>query len=102
VSPYARYSILRILLFAVVLLIGYAVGMREFLLLVFALVVSAVLSYLLLGGPRQALVERLQQRTARRHERAVERQAQREASGRRSRSDEDNAAEDAEDESRRG
>ena len=53
-SPYARYSILRFLLFAVVLLVGYAVGMREFLLIVFALVVSAVLSYLLLGGPRRA------------------------------------------------
>jgi len=102
VSPYARYSVLRILLFAVVLLIGYAVGMREFLLIVFALVVSAVLSYLLLGGPRQALVERLQQRTERRHERAVQKQAQRTASGKRSRSDEDNAAEDADDESRRG
>lgn len=100
-SPYARYAILRFLLFATVLLIGYAVGMRELLLLAFSLVVSALLSYLLLGGPRRALVARLEQRTARRVERASARQAERAAAGKKSRSDEDNAAEDADDDARR-
>lgn len=99
-SPYVRYTLMRFLLFAVVVLVGYATGMRGLLLIVFALVVSALLSYLLLGGPRQALVERLQQRTQLRHERAVAREEERRRSGRVSRAEADNAEEDAADDAR--
>ncbi|WP_180357574.1 DUF4229 domain-containing protein [Streptomyces sp. NP160] len=100
-SPFVRYALMRILLFFLVALLGYAVGMRELLLVVFALVVSALLSYLVLGGPRRALVERLEQRTAARHERAAAREAAGRRSGRVSAAERDAAAEDADDDAQR-
>jgi hypothetical protein len=101
VSVFVRYALMRILLFFLVALLGYAVGMRELLLVVFALVVSALLSYLVLGGPRRALVERLEQRTAVRHQKAAAREAERQRSGRMSAAERDAAAEDADDDAQR-
>lgn len=101
VSPFIRYALMRILLFFLVALLGYAAGMRELLLVVFALVVSAVLSYLVLGGPRRALVERLEQRTAQRREKVAARDAERQRSGRVSAAERDAAAEDADDDAQR-
>lgn len=101
VSPFFRYGLLRILLFFLVALLGYAVGMRGLLLVVFALVVSALLSYLLLGGPRRALVERLEQRTAARHQKAAAKEAERQRSGRMSAAERDAAVEDADDDAQR-
>ncbi|MGQ7295301.1 DUF4229 domain-containing protein [Quadrisphaera sp. KR29] len=100
-SAFVRYALMRILLFFLVALLGYAVGMRELLLVVFALVVSALLSYLVLGGPRQALVARLEEHTARRRERAVARDQERRRSGRVSAAERDAAAEDADDDAQR-
>lgn len=101
VSVFVRYALMRILLFFLVALLGYAVGMRELLLVVFALVVSALLSYLVLGGPRRALVERLEQRTAARREKVAARDLERQRSGRMSAAERDAAAEDADDDAQR-
>jgi hypothetical protein len=62
VLPFARYTLLRILLFAAVLTVLVLFSVRGLTLLVGALLISAALSYLLLSGPRAALVERLEAR----------------------------------------
>ncbi|PWJ45096.1 Protein of unknown function [Quadrisphaera granulorum] len=100
-APFLRYGLLRISLFFLVGLIGYAVGMRQLLLVAFAVIVSAVLSYLLLGGPRQVLVERLEAHTARRRERAAAREEERRQSGKVSAAERDAAVEDADDDAQR-
>lgn len=90
-----RYTLLRLSLLAAVGLVVYAVGARDLLLwLVLTAVVSVLLSYVLLRGPREQMTQAL-----------LERQQQRRqgggGSGRVSRVDRDAAAEDAADDARR-
>ena len=68
--PFLRYTLLRFTLLVAVGAALYALGLRDLLLVALTLVVSAVLSYLLLAGPRQVLVERMEERAAARASRA--------------------------------
>jgi hypothetical protein len=67
----AFYTLLRALLFAAAVGVGYVAGLRGLLLLVVALLVSGVASWFLLAGPRagvsaavDARVQRWRDRTA--------------------------------------
>jgi hypothetical protein len=62
VHPIVRYTLLRVLLFFAVFAFLVAVGMRGLLLIVAAFAITAALSYLVLAGPRRAVVERLEAR----------------------------------------
>lgn len=61
-TPWVRYTTMRLLLLLLVALVLYAVGARGFLLIVLAALISAALSYLLLRGQRDALALRIAQR----------------------------------------
>lgn len=58
--PLLVYTLLRVLLVVVAGGVLYLLGLRGLLLVVVAVVVGAMLSYLLLTGPRRRAVERLQ------------------------------------------
>jgi hypothetical protein len=89
VNPVVSFSILRLALFAAVLVALYALGARGLLLLVLTAVISLALSYVLLAGPRAAVTRTIEERAA----------GRRSGTGRRTGDDE--AAEDKEaDESR--
>lgn len=92
--PFARYTLLRILLFAAVVTVLVAIGARGVTLLVGGLLISAALSYLLLSGPRAAVVERLEARAAAR--------AGADRPGRRGAAERDAEVEDAEADRARG
>ena len=62
--PFLRYTFLRLTLLLAVGVLLYAVGLRDLLLVAVTVVVSAALSYLLLAGPRQVVVDRMEQRVA--------------------------------------
>lgn len=61
-TPFVRYTTMRMVLLLVVAVVLYAVGARGFLLIVLAALISAALSYLLLRGQRDALALRIAQR----------------------------------------
>lgn len=56
-SPIARYTLLRVLLFVVVAALLFASGARDFTLLVLAIVLSGLVSLVLLRRPRDRVVE---------------------------------------------
>jgi len=56
------YTLLRLGLFVVVLVLLYAVNARGLLAVILAAVISLALSYLLLGRQRQAMAERIVKR----------------------------------------
>lgn len=58
--PLLVYTLLRVLLVVASGGVLYLLGMRGLLLVVVAVVVGALLSYLLLSGPRKAAVARIQ------------------------------------------
>ena len=68
--PFLRYTLLRFTLLLAVGAALYALGLRDLLLVALTVVISAVLSYLLLSGPRQVLVQRMEERAAARASRA--------------------------------
>lgn len=86
------YTVLRLLLFAAALGVGYLVGLRSWLLLLVAVVVAFAVSYLVLAKQKDAAARWLA-------ERAERRRAGREGMGRII--DEDAAAEDWDDEPNR-
>lgn len=55
VMAFFRYSLLRLLLLTAVGLLGYLMGLRGFLLLVVAFILSGIVSYFVLRGPREAM-----------------------------------------------
>lgn len=59
--PLLVYTLLRLLLIVLAAGVLYLLGLRDLLLVVVAVVVGALLSYLLLSGPRRRAVQRLQQ-----------------------------------------
>lgn len=65
-----RYSILRLLTFVVVLLLLFAVGLRGWGLLATAAVISLIVSFFALRGPREQFAEQVQQKVADRQKRA--------------------------------
>lgn len=66
-----RYSILRLLIFVVVLLILYATGLRSWGLLILSAVISLVVSFFALSGPRERFAEQVEQKVSQRRERAA-------------------------------
>lgn len=62
-SPFVRYSLMRLTLLMGVLALLYLVGARGLMLLLLAAVISAGLSYVLLRGPRDELALRIVDRT---------------------------------------
>ena len=87
VGPFLRYTALRLLVLVLVGALLWAVGLRYLLWAVLTVLVAAAVSYLLLSGPRDALLERL----GRSRPAPVDEDAPR----RRVRPDRDSAAEDA-------
>ena len=63
-GPFVRYTVLRLALFAVALLVFAALGAGGWLLVVLAAVASLALSVVLLAGPREDLSNALARRTA--------------------------------------
>ncbi|WP_125773416.1 DUF4229 domain-containing protein [Antribacter gilvus] len=63
--PLLVYSLLRVGLFAVLVLALYWVGLRDWLLVLVAAVLAFALSYLLLRGPRDASARWLAERSGR-------------------------------------
>jgi hypothetical protein len=59
VHPVVVYTLSRIGLFAAALAVLYLVGLRTYLLLAVAFLVSGVISYVLLSKQRDALSERI-------------------------------------------
>lgn len=55
--PFLKYTVLRLALFVAALGVLAVVGARGWLLVLLAAVTSMVLSFLLLGGPRDELTE---------------------------------------------
>ncbi|WP_029252109.1 DUF4229 domain-containing protein [Paraoerskovia marina] len=91
--PFVVYSLLRLAVFAGVLVALYAVGMRDWLLIVVAALAAFFVSYLALNGPRTRASEYLAARSE--HRRATGEKFSREI--------EDEAAyEDAADDAARG
>lgn len=64
------YSVMRLAIFAVVLLILYALGMRGMLLLVVSTMSAAIISLVALIGPREDLARNIEQKIAQRRARA--------------------------------
>ena len=93
-TPYLRYTALRLGVFALALVVLSWAGASSWLALVLAAVVSMLLSLVLLRRQREEMARDLQQRLDRRAAAAPKRTS----FG--SRADADNAAEDAEDDSR--
>lgn len=65
-----RYSILRLLVFVVVLLVLYAVGFRSWALLILSALISLIVSFFALRGPREHFAEQVQRKVTERQERA--------------------------------
>jgi hypothetical protein len=61
------YSVLRLVLFAAALGLGYALGLRSWLLVLVAAVIAAATSYLVLRAPRNSAAAELAEWTERRH-----------------------------------
>ena len=68
--PFLRYTLLRFTLLVAVGGLLHLLGLRDLLWILLTVVVSAALSYVLLAGPRQVVVERMEQRAAARTARA--------------------------------
>lgn len=66
-----RYTILRLLVFVVALLVLFAVGFRSWALLLLSAGVSLVVSFFALRGPREQFAEQVQQKVSARQERAA-------------------------------
>lgn len=66
-----RYTILRLLTFVVVLLVLYAVGFRSWALLVLSALISLVISFFALRGPREEFAGQIQRKVSERQERAA-------------------------------
>ncbi len=66
-----RYSVLRLLIFVVALLILFAVGLRGWGLLIPAALVSLVVSFFALRGPREQFANQVQRKVSERQERAA-------------------------------
>ena len=92
-NPVLRYALLRLGLFAVVLVVLYLLGGRGVLLVAVAALLSLPLSLLLLRRQRDAMSREVDER--------VQRRARARAAGDALPADPDAAAEDAEDERRR-
>lgn len=86
-GPFLRYTALRLIVLVGVGALLWAVGLRYLLWAVLTVLLAAAVSYLLLSGPRDALLARL--------ERSRPAPADEDAPRRRARPDEDSAAEDA-------
>lgn len=69
-SPLLKYSVLRLALFVVALVTFRALGARGILAIVLAAVVSMLLSYVLLRGPRDELSGAIEKRVSERLDRA--------------------------------
>ena len=67
--PFLVYTAGRVLVFIGVVAILYVLGVRSFLLVAVALLLSLPLSYLLLAGPRAALGAEVERRVAARRAR---------------------------------
>ena len=65
-----RYTILRLLIFVVALLVLYAVGLRRWPLLLGSALVSLIVSFFALRGPREQFAEQVQRKVTERQERA--------------------------------
>jgi hypothetical protein len=59
------YTVLRLAIFAVALVVLYLLGARQFLLLALAALVSAITSYVLLSRQRQAMAGSISRRITR-------------------------------------
>jgi hypothetical protein len=57
VTPFLRYTLLRLLVIAAAAVPLHLAGLRGALLLAAAVLLGAVLAYLVLAGPRRAMVE---------------------------------------------
>ena len=66
-----RYSILGLLFFVVALMILFAVGFRSWALLILSALVSLVVSFFALRGPREQFAEQVQRKVSERQERAA-------------------------------
>jgi len=66
-----RYTILRLLIFVVALMILFAVGFRSWALLILSALISLVVSFFALRGPREQFAEQVQRKVAERQERAA-------------------------------
>lgn len=65
-----RYTVLRLLIFVVALLALYAVGLRGWLLLLLAALISLVVSFFALRGLRDQFAEQVQRKVSERQARA--------------------------------
>ncbi|NNG37908.1 DUF4229 domain-containing protein [Flexivirga sp. ID2601S] len=65
-----RYSIMRLLIFFAVVLVLYAVSLRGWPLLILAALVSLVVSFFVLRGPREQFASQLERKVAERQKRA--------------------------------
>lgn len=70
-----RYTLLRLLVFFAFLLAGYLVGLRGILLLVLSALVSAIVSVVLLAGPREELANKIDAKVQQRRAKAEENRA---------------------------
>ncbi|HWC22347.1 MAG TPA: DUF4229 domain-containing protein [Flexivirga sp.] len=66
-----RYSILRLLIFVVALLILFAVGFRSWALLLLSALVSLVVSFFALRRQREQFADQVQRKVSERQERAA-------------------------------
>ncbi|WP_446666204.1 DUF4229 domain-containing protein [Flexivirga sp. B27] len=66
-----RYTILRLLIFVVALLVLFAVGFRSWALLLLSAVVSLVVSFFALRGPREQFASQVQHKVSERQKRAA-------------------------------
>ncbi|GAB3491293.1 DUF4229 domain-containing protein [Flexivirga sp.] len=66
-----RYSVLRLLVFVVALLVLYAVGFRSWALLLLSALVSLVVSFFALRRQREQFAEQVQRKVSERQERAA-------------------------------
>lgn len=66
-----RYTILRLLVFVVALLVLFAVGLRGWPLLLLSALVSLAVSFFALRGPREQFAEQVQRKVSERQDRAA-------------------------------
>jgi len=64
-----RYSIWRLLIFVVALLALYAVGLRSWGLLILSALVSLIVSFFALRGPREQFAEQVERKVSERRAR---------------------------------
>lgn len=67
-----RYTLLRLLVFFAFLLAGYLVGLRGILLLVLSALISAIVSLVLLVGPREDFAATIDAKVQQRRAKAQE------------------------------